>query len=289
MSEPTHGERALGTRLKLEPAALAAARDALNTIASLPWPREERIALLSRVARSAKADVGEVLGGLALDAAPLAGFDALIPLPGLADKRVAGLARALATFDAKSVSAEGGRLREAWASIATLRAENGALRTELDRLRAQQPVNGGVVPPASSPMVMRLEELATSVGAQVKYVDELLRTRDAGLRLGTVDLKLAGAGAMVNGEVSLDLGFPAGGSAMGLSFVPSAAGGSNGFEEEVPDVAGYTSALAQRKLAERGFAVSVTSVPGAQGIVSDQTPRAGSAAPTGSLVRLIVR
>jgi beta-lactam-binding protein with PASTA domain len=93
----------------------------------------------------------------------------------------------------------------------------------------------------------------------------------------------------MDGDVSLDLGSPSGGSAMDISFVPSTTGRTSGSDEEVPDVRGYTATLAQRKLAHRGFAVNVTSVTGAKGIVSEQAPQAGVRSPAGTVVRLIVR
>lgn len=303
MSEPTAGERALAKRFGLDAAAVAAARDALNTIASLPWPRPERVSLLARAAHTAGADVGEVLGGLALDAAPLAGLEALLPLRGLGYKRVAGMARALSKFDLTTSTSEGVRLRDAVAAAAALRtenealraenralrAENQALRTELDRLRVRPPAEGGDVRPPSGPSVMRIGELASSVGSQVTLVDDILRSRPNGLRLGSVDLRLGGAGAALEGDVALDLGSPAGGSAVGMSFVPGGSEARSAAQAQVPDVSGYTMALAQRKLVARGFAVAFASVAGARGVVSEQSPPPSTLAPTGSVVRLIVR
>jgi hypothetical protein len=170
-----------------------------------------------------------------------------------------------------------------------LRAENEALRAELDRLRVRPPAEGGDVRPPSGPTVMRIGEVASSVGSQVTLVDDLLRSRPNGLRLGGVDLRLSGAGTAFEGDVALDLGSPAGGSAVGLSFVPGGSEARPAAEAQVPDVSGYTTALAQRKLVARGFAVAFASVAGARGVVSEQSPPPSTLAPTGSVVRLIVR
>ena len=286
MSEPTAGERALAGRLRLEASKVAAARDVINAVAALPWPRPERVSLLARLARAGKADVGAVYGGMAIDAAPIEGLDVLVPMPGIGYKRVAGLARALADVDINKVDTGGVRLREAMATIAGLRGENEALRTELDRLRAQTPTGPAPLP---SPSVMALADLASSVGVQATAVDDLLRSRANGLRLGSVDLRLTGTGTAAGGDVALDLASPSGGSAIGLSFVP--AGSQPAADEgiEVPDVVGYTTALARRKLAARHFAVSVAAVASASGIVAAQTPAANTRAASGSVVRVIVR
>ena len=288
MKEPTARERNLAARLGLEAAAVAAARDALNRIASLPWPRPERVSLLSRLARAAGADVGKVLSGLAIDAAPLAGLDALVPLPGLGYKRVAGLARALFKFDPATLTSDDVGLAHARATIAALRGENDLLRKELDRLRAALP-GGSTAPPPQGSAVMRISDVASSIAGQVALVDGLLRSRPAGLRLGGVDLHVRGTGTAVGDDVALDLGSPAGGSAVGISFLPGRSEGGDRPEAPVPDVIGYTPALAERKLLARGFAVTVTRMSGARGTVLEQLPPPGTTAPAGSVVRLIVR
>jgi hypothetical protein len=279
VSEPTAGELALAIRLGVDAAAIAKARDTLNTIASLPWPRPERVSLLARLAHATGADVGPVMGGLAIDAAPLASFDHLIPIRGISYKRVAGLMRALSRFDVAEISSEGLRLRTAWATIATLRAENDALRAEIKRLNA--------APPGEA--VMRLRDVATSLGAQLTLVDDVLRSRPDGLRLSGVHVRLAGAGAALDGDVALDLASPLASSAIGVSFVPRATFASALREARVPDVRGYTTALAKRKLAASGFAFDVANIPGSRGLVGEQQPPAGALAPEGSAVRLVVR
>jgi hypothetical protein len=252
------------------------------------------VSLVARVAHAAKADVGTLFGGRALDATPLTSFDALVPLPGLGDRRVAGLARALSTFDIRTLSSEGAKLREAWNAIAVLRAENQALRAELDRLRVRVPIEPRdptvPVPIPTPTTVMRVVEVASNLGTQVTLADSLLRSRPDGLRLDGIDLKLQGIGtAAANGDVALDLGSPAGGSSLGVSFVPAKFAPTSTTEESVPEVSGYTTALAERKLIARGFAVTLAFVPGARGIVTEQSPAANTLAATGSVVRLIVR
>ena len=128
MSEPTPGERALAMRLGTDADAVGAARDVLNVIASLPWPRPERLSLFARAARTADADVGLVLSGLALDAAPVESFDLLDAIPGLGPKRLTGLIRALSRFDVTALRAEGAKVREAWATAAGLKDAKAAAR-----------------------------------------------------------------------------------------------------------------------------------------------------------------
>jgi hypothetical protein len=277
-------------RLGTDADAVGAARDVLNVIASLPWPRPERLSLFARAARTADADVGLVLSGLALDAAPVESFDLLDAIPGLGPKRLTGLIRALSRFDVTALRAEGAKVREAWATAAGLRGENAVLRAELDRLRAASPPppEGGTEPPAG-PAIMRIADVAASVGTQVTQADDLLRTRAVGLRLGGVSLSVRGTGTSVDGDLALDVARPAGGSAVGISFVPAAAAGRADVEIDVPDVTGYTTALAQRKLAALGFTVVVASMAGATGVVDRQSPPAGMRVRAGSVIRLIVR
>jgi hypothetical protein len=285
VSEPTQGEREFAQRFNFEPAHVAAARDVLNAIALLPWPEPERISLLSRLGRAARADVGQVLGRLALRATPLAGFDQLIPIPGLAEKRVAGLVRALRAVDVAAFSPESATERDLRARLEAARAENAALRTELDHWRAR----AEVVPQAETRAgVMRLDEVATSVASQTALAAESLKTGSRGLRLAGVEMRLEGAAAAVGSDVALDFTAPQGGSALNLSFVSAETAGTK-TNPEVPDVVGYTPALARRKLTALGFEAQFSTVANAQGIVTSQTPGAGSFAPPGSVVRLLVR
>jgi hypothetical protein len=306
----------MAARLGLDPGAVASARDVLNFIAALRWPWPERVSLLARLAREARADVGTVLGGLALKAAPLEGFDLLIPLIGLAEKRVAGLVRALAPVDVAELSPESEELRRAREeiealrgeleairaaqgfamepaelesvrkAITALRVENDALVTELDRLRyyARLP-EGGVVPSSTA---MALDELAGSVGSQVVSADAALRAAPMGLRLAGLELRLQGRGARVGEQVGLDLGAPAGGSSVTLAFSPGGAPPAAASDVPVPDVRGYGVALARRKLQAAGLASTVMSTGEGAAVVREQAPSPGTSALPGTAVRLVL-
>ena len=317
MSTPTAGERALAARLGLDAGAVATARHTLNFIAGLAWPWPERVALLARLAREARADVGTVLGGQALKAAPLAGFDLLIPLIGLADKRVAGLVRALSPVDVSALSGEAVELERTRAEnealrvelyrlrgdvatfaagaveldlarqeVVTLRVENEALVAELDRLRLiAGGIDGGTPAPSAA---MALDELAGSVGGQVVSADAALRAAPVGLRLSGLEVRLHGAAAVVGDRVGLDMAAPAGGSSVTLAFSPGGAPPAGAVDVAVPDVRGYGIALARRKLQAAGFAVTVMSTGEGAGVVREQIPSPGTPSPSGTPVRLIL-
>jgi len=289
VSEPTAGERTLAPRLRLDPSKLAVAREALNAIAALPWPPPERVSLLARIAKSVGADVGPIIGRLALSAAPLASFDALVPISGIGLKRVAGLARALSTFDVVALTGQARELADAKATIAALTARIAAVQADLDRLRAAPAAGAGG--PAAQPglTVMRIADVAASLGNQVALVDHVLRSRPNGVRLGAVDLRLTGMGTALGSDLALDLGYPSGGSAIGIAFVPSPLDAVGGQTAQVPDVRGYTTALARRKLLGRGFDAIIITSTGSRGVVTDQSPEPGTVAPAGTAVRLMFR
>ncbi len=292
MSLPTAAERDFAKRFKLKPEDVAHARDVLNTIASLDWPQPERVALLSRLARSARADVGAVMAGLALGRAPLRSFESLIAIDGLAEKRVFGLAKALASVDAATFSKSAAGLLDAWAQLDELRAENTALRHELDRFYAAAPPPPAPDGTAPTDERMRLEDLAHSIARQVALASRTLASAGSGLRLAGVALELRGRATAMDQDVAIDFA-PAsagqGGSSVGLSFTPERADTTHNAMGAVPNVTGYTPALARRKLEQGGFAVSVAATGGAQGVVAQQHPAAGVQAPRGALVRLVVR
>lgn len=290
MSLPTPGEQAFAKRFKLTPEGVAHARDVLNTIASLDWPLPERQALLARLARTAKADVGPAMAGLALAAAPVRSFETLIAVNGLADKRVFGLAKALQKADPTSFSKAASGLLNAWAQLDALQAENLALRRELDRLAAAAPPPPGAPPPVDQRM--RLEDMAHSIARQVALAGQTLAGTGSGLRLGGVALEVRGRATTLDQDVAIDFatgGAGTGGSSVGLSFTPARSEAANGSSGAVPDVTGYTPALARRKLEGQGFAVSVAATGGVPGRVAQQHPAAGSVAQHGALVRLVVR
>ena len=286
MSEPTPGERAFAPGAGLEPAAVAHARDVLNTIASLDWPEPERVSLLARLARGARADVGIVMARLALTFAPLRSFEILIAANGLAEKRVRGLARALAKVEPSSFSAPARGLLDVWSRLDALRAENDALRVELDKALAV-----ATQTPAGEPALerMRLSDVADSITRQLTLASSALGEARSGLRLGAVSVELRGKASAVSDEVALDFGVPSGGSAVGLSFSPASPTGTLATPTSgtVPDVTGYTSALARRKLEQAGYSVLLAGITGA-GVVRAQSPKGGSSAAAGSVVRVVM-
>lgn len=286
MAEPTLGERELGEQLGLTAESIAAAREVLNTIAALPWPEPERIAILTRFARTEKADVGQILGKKALDLAPLFSFDHLIPVLGLAEKRVAGLARALCKVDTKTF-ADDTRLLEAWKRIADLEASEAALRDEFDRAFVDGP---GLSPDSASADAdaMRIADVAASIGTQLQAAELALRDQNSGLRLHGVDLALRGEATNKDGDVAMEFRAGSGGSGhLNLSFVPAGQPQTAEEEVDVPEVIGYTPSLARRKLVQAGFAVSFAS-GGAGETVVRQDPPAGETVRTGTLVRLLL-
>jgi hypothetical protein len=280
MAEPSAGERELAARFELAAADVAAARVALNAIAALAWPVPERRSFLARLAKAAHADVGVVLAGKALAIAPLAGFERLEPVIGLAKKRVVGLVKALAAVDVAALVPEAKRVAE--------------LEQEVARLRAMLAGGAGPVTkpnlpvPVPAPGIMRLEDVASSIAEQVASVDGFLAVQARGLRLAGVTLDLRAASAKLDEDVALDLDAPGGGSRVGLAFM---AGGAtpagNAASVAVPDVRGYTAALARRKLVAAGFAMSSASRIDARGVVEQQVPGAGAQVAHGSTVRLL--
>jgi hypothetical protein len=284
MSEPTDGEREFADDHGLDASALGSARDVLNTIAGLPWPEPERVALLARLARASRADVGSRLGLLALRAAPVASFDHLMAIDGLADKRVTGLVRALAGADVSAFTTTGTSERELRKTLQAAWTEIIALRRELNQIRA-----GTARDAPHIPAVMRLDDMASSLANQVGAVAEALRAPSSRLRLVNVDVSLAGTGASLGEDIALDLGAPMGASAVSLSFSSGEAPAARP-HGEVPDVRGYTLALARRKLADNGWvAVATSTVTAATGVVAEQTPTPRSVVPHGTVVRLVVR
>jgi hypothetical protein len=286
VTPPTAGELGFARGAGLDPNAVAAARVVLNAIAELPWPENSRVDLLARLAHEVRADVGTTLGRLALLAAPLAGFDELIDVVGLAEKRVAGLVRALFDVNVAEFSPDSASLRQALERVTQLETENAALRTQLDlvQVRLERAEAGTAIS-----RVMRLEEVANSITSQVAAADDALRNRSSGLRLGGLELRLTGAATAVDQDLALDFSDTGAGTAVGLSFVPGGTSASTPSEQAVPDIRGYAPALARRKLQSAGFAVTLATVPDARGTVAEQSPAPGSLALPGSTVRLLVR
>jgi hypothetical protein len=286
MSEPTAGERAFAVLHRLDPAAVARARDVLNAIVALPWMRSEQISLVARLARKAAADVGEVLASLALNRAPLTDFTSLLPIKGIGNKRLIGLVRALSPVEISAFSPEAALLRNALNRISVLSSENNLLRGEVDRLNVLLSKATG----APSPTLLTVREVAGSVGEQIVAVDKSLKRSAGGLRLSGVELRVQGTAGAVQEEVALDVAAPAGGSAVAMRFAPAGMPAASGEEIPLLDVRGYGPALARRKLTAGGFNVVFYSRTGsgAQGVVTSQTPPPGTLVSPGTLVRLEV-
>jgi len=281
----TPSEVALAKRFGIDAASIANARVVLNTIAALPWPEPERVSLLARLAHDAQADVGVVLSRLTLSAAPLRAFDELIPLYGIAGKRTLGLVKALAKVDVKTLSPDAERIRDAWVQVSALRAENLALREELDRLNTRL----GQEPSAASTQLLGVGALASSVGSQVAAADDALRSRARGLQLGYVELTVHGRAAAVGNDLALDVGSSLKESAVGFRFARPDAASATGTAMTVPNVCGYTAGFARRKLQALGYSATVTRVAGGGDTVSEQSPSPGAVLTAGSAVRLIIR
>lgn len=287
MSEPTPGERDFAARHNIDPVVLARARDLLNIIVSEPWPRTEQISALARVARTTKSDVGPMLAALALERAPVHEFHALMEVKGLAEKRVIGLAKALANADVSGFTPKADALLAALDRISALTGENAALRAEVDRIRAALDRASGST--AFPETVVRLEDVASSIGEQLVAADQNLRLSARGLRLGAVELRVQGAASVVGQDVALDLAAPGGGSAVGLRFATGTSPQSGDVPVPLIDVRGYGPALARRKLTEQGFNVvfvRAAAAEAARGVVSEQAPAPGAFVFPGAVVRL---
>lgn len=293
MSAPTANEQALAARWGLPAAQVANARDLVNGIAGLDWPEPERVSLLARLARQARADVGTVYARATLRLAPIASFEAVLPILGVGEKRAAGLARALGTANLAALAPASTALRDALAREAALRAEVAALRAELDRRPGPSDGEAGG---AGAAAPMRLREVAQSIVTQVRLAEQGLSRSARGLRLGAVALDLQGRAQAVDGDVALDFADTRAASRLSLALTPSrpASEAASGSAVRVPDVAGYTETLARRKLLAAGYAAITLRTRadaedrGATAVVRRQVPAAGTPAPTGAAVRIVV-
>ena len=287
MSEPSQAERAFATRHKIDPAKVSRAREVLNAIVSRPWPRTEQIALVARVAKKAAADVGAVLAGLALNRAPVVDFTDLLPLKGLGEKRVAGLARALSTVDIATLSPEAAALQQAQTRVTALTAENETLRAEIDRLHLVMRSTTEPTPTTT----MRLQEVAGSLTEQIAKADASVRATNSRLHLSGVELRVQGTASSVGSDLALDISDPHGGSAVGLKFVPAGMPIATPGPTALIDVRGYGLALARRKIAAAGFSVALAKESAGaapRGVVTDQSPAPGTLVPPGAVVRLVI-
>lgn len=281
----TEGELTFARKYHVEADALATARVALNTIASLPWPEPERVSVLARLCREVQADVGTVLARLIISSAPFRSFEEVIPLIGIADIRAFGLVRALGHFDVGTLSPEAAQLRDAWSLVSALRAENNAFRLELDKLR-RLPVNE--VPQASR-SILRLSDVASSVGSQVGSAEgELRRTLRNGLKLSGCEVTLTGAATSVGEDLALDFSPGTPTTAVGLRYAATASLPIESSVVAIPDVRGYTVRLARRKIEASQLVAVVIASSGNGQVVSSQVPAPGSLLPTGTIVRVLL-
>jgi len=136
---------------------------------------------------------------------------------------------------------------------------------------------------------LMLGDIAASVGSQLAAADVALRSSRSELRLSGLALRLQGAAAVVDDSVGLDLSSPTGGSAVHFTFQAAAGALDPGSPLIMPDVSGYTAALARRKLQALGLSVAMTVVANAAGRVSEQRPAAGAQVMPGTLVQLVLR
>ena len=169
------------------------------------------------------------------------------------------------------------------AELERLRAENARLREQLGASHEQE----GSAPDPAGP-VMRIGEVVSSVAAQSAEAASVLQQGAGGLQLANLEVRLDCGATSIDDQLALDLAAPGAGSALLLRFAPAGRGAPASTVAEVPDVVGYTVALARRKLTDRRLSVVVSALPGAAGVVRSQRPGAGELTPEGTVVRLVV-
>ena len=136
---------------------------------------------------------------------------------------------------------------------------------------------------------MELGEITASVASQVALADAVLGASHSQLRLSGVTLRLQGAATMVGDSTALDLTSPIGGSTLDLAFHVEDPETGPGRPVPVPDVRGYTSALARRKLQDAGLRFALAAPPNNSGRVGKLHPPPGTQVLTGTLVQVVLR
>lgn len=166
-------------------------------------------------------------------------------------------------------------------TITQLKAENEALRSEIAALLA-----AGFT---AEDDPMPLKDLAWSASEQIQSAVERLPAH--GLRLGPVAMRLRGAWSNTGSDLALCF-TRTDNDALGelvLGFLPNRSGALAG-TGLIPDVLGYTEALATRKLEAAGCAVEVYKSAGAPTESKDrvlrQRPEAGEAVVAGTVVQV---
>lgn len=133
---------------------------------------------------------------------------------------------------------------------------------------------------------MTFNEITQSVVGQLAFADATLRSRLDGLRLSGLELYLHGAVTSLDGSLALDIDTLGTGSALGLTFHLADASPAAGLPVQVPDVVGYTPALARRKIESVGLRAVFVATGDGTGTVTETRPAGGAQALSGSVVLL---
>ena len=136
---------------------------------------------------------------------------------------------------------------------------------------------------------MPLGDIASSVVEQLAAVDAALRSGPDLLRLAGVSLRLHGSTTVVDETLAMEFTSPAAGSEVALTFGTPPGASAMAVPVVVPDVRGYTAALARRKIEAAMLNMAIAPNAGPLGKVSETSPRAGLAVLSGTTVRVIVR
>jgi hypothetical protein len=136
---------------------------------------------------------------------------------------------------------------------------------------------------------LELGEIAASVGSQLASAEAALRAGTAQLRLIGMALRFQGAVTVMDNSLGLDFSAPASGSAVDLTFHGAEVADVRPTPVTIPDVSGYTRALARRKMEAAGLRVAISAKPEAAGRVIETRPSAGTQALSGTVVLVVVQ
>lgn len=296
----------------LDPRVAAAALGCFNAIAGARRTLADRAALLSRLGGAA---IGEKLAPVVVAMGPVGAITDLLAVRGLGEKRLISMATALAAAPAEELAALAAaaeavdRASALAIQVSALEAERDALRVERDGLAARldaasasasatTTVTASDGATASAPTVksgvVSLHAIATSTGEQLGRAHRELSTRKQGLRLSGLSLSLRGeAGVDEEQALGLALDQPtAAASELKMAWALPSGGAPTATAGRVPDVSGYTEALARRKLEAAGYTVSLRQTsaagPAERGRVQRQRPAPGAEADPGDRVEIVV-